>query len=202
MRCPFCQHLEDRVIDSRASREGRAVRRRRECIRCARRFTTYEYIEERPLQVIKRTGEIEPYDRRKILRSIEVAAAKRPISPAAIDAIVEDVEHLLDRTDVQEIESRRLGELVMERLKAHDHIAYVRFASVYRNFQDLTEFYEELKDLDARTAESELRRYQRELPLDAGTADGGDDGAAPVRGAGEPEVVTDDQGGGAGDASP
>ncbi|HEX6068838.1 MAG TPA: transcriptional regulator NrdR [Longimicrobiaceae bacterium] len=202
MRCPFCQHLEDRVIDSRASREGRAVRRRRECIRCARRFTTYEYIEERPLQVIKRTGEIEPYDRRKILRSIEVAAAKRPISPAAIDAIVEDVEHLLDRTDVQEIESRRLGELVMERLKAHDHIAYVRFASVYRNFQDLTEFYEELKDLDARTAESELRRYQRELPLDAGTAGGGDDGAAPVRGAGEPEVVTDDQGGGAGDASP
>ena len=198
MRCPFCQHLEDRVIDSRASREGRAVRRRRECTRCARRFTTYEYIEERPLQVIKRTGEIEPYDRRKILRSIEVAAAKRPISPAAIDAIVEDVEHLLDRTDVQEIESRRLGELVMERLKAHDHIAYVRFASVYRNFQDLTEFYEELKDLDARTAESELRRYQRELPLDAGTAGGGDDGP----GAGEPEVVTDDQGGGAGDASP
>jgi transcriptional repressor NrdR len=204
MRCPFCQHLEDRVIDSRASREGRAVRRRRECIRCARRFTTYEYIEERPLQVIKRTGEIEPYDRRKILRSIEVAAAKRPISPAAIDAIVEDVEHLLDRTDVQEIESRRLGELVMERLKAHDHIAYVRFASVYRNFQDLTEFYEELKDLDARTAESELRRYQRELPLDAGTTGAGDDGpgAAPVRGSDEPEVVTDDQGGGAGDASP
>lgn len=202
MRCPFCQHLEDRVIDSRASREGRAVRRRRECLRCARRFTTYEYIEERPLQVIKRTGEIEPYDRRKILRSIEVAAAKRPISPAAIDAIVEDVEHLLDRTDVQEIESRRLGELVMERLKAHDHIAYVRFASVYRNFQDLTEFYEELKDLDARTAESELRRYQRELPLDPG--DAGEDGqvAAPTRPGGEPGVATDEQGGGAGDASP
>jgi transcriptional repressor NrdR len=204
MRCPFCQHLEDRVIDSRASREGRAVRRRRECIRCARRFTTYEYIEERPLQVIKRTGEIEPYDRRKILRSIEVAAAKRPISPAAIDAIVEDVEHLLDRTDVQEIESRRLGELVMERLKAHDHIAYVRFASVYRNFQDLTEFYEELKDLDARTAESELRRYQQELPLDTGGGAAADEGpgAAPGRRAEEPGVATDEQGGGAGDASP
>ena len=178
------------------------MRRRRECTRCARRFTTYEYIEERPLQVIKRTGEIEPYDRRKILRSIEVAAAKRPISPAAIDAIVEDVEHLLDRTDVQEIESRRLGELVMERLKAHDHIAYVRFASVYRNFQDLTEFYEELKDLDARTAESELRRYQRELPLDAGSA--GDDGpmAPPARRGEESEETTDDRGGGAGEASP
>ena len=114
MRCPYCQHLEDRVIDSRASREGRAVRRRRECIQCARRFTTYEYIEERPLQVIKRTGEIEPYDRRKILRSIEVAAAKRPIPPGTIDAIVEDLEH---------------------------------------------------KDLDERAVQSELQRYQRELPL-------------------------------------
>jgi transcriptional repressor NrdR len=168
MRCPFCQHLEDRVVDSRASREGRAVRRRRECTRCARRFTTYEYIEERPLQVIKRTGEIEPYDRRKILRSIEVAAAKRPIPAATIDAIVEDLEHQLDRSDVQEVETRKLGELVMERLKAHDHIAYVRFASVYRKFQDLTEFFDELKDLDARTAHREVQRYQRELPLDGG----------------------------------
>src|SRR5690606_18931099 len=168
MRCPYCQHLEDRVVDSRASREGRAVRRRRECLECARRFTTYEYIEERPLQVIKRTGELEPYDRRKILRSIEVAAAKRPIAVATIDAIVEEVEHVLDRSDIQEVESRQLGELVMERLKAHDHIAYVRFASVYRNFQDLTEFYDELKDLDARAALSEVRRYQQELPLGAG----------------------------------
>lgn len=167
MRCPFCHHLEDRVVDSRASREGRAVRRRRECIRCGRRFTTYEYIEERPLQVVKRTGEIEPYDRRKLLQSIEVAAAKRPIAPATIDEMVEDLEHVLDQSDVQEVESRYLGELVMERLKAHDHIAYVRFASVYRNFQDLTEFFEELKDLDARTAQSELERYQQELPLES-----------------------------------
>jgi|SRR5690606_6835127 len=166
MRCPFCHHLEDRVVDSRASREGRAVRRRRECIRCGRRFTTYEYIEERPLQVVKRTGEIEPYDRRKLLQSIEVAAAKRPIPPATIDEMVEELEHVLDQSDVQEVESRYLGELVMERLKAHDHIAYVRFASVYRNFQDLTEFFEELKDLDARTAQSELERYQQELPLE------------------------------------
>lgn len=172
MRCPYCQHLEDRVVDSRASREGRAVRRRRECTRCARRFTTYEYIEERPLQMVKRTGEIEPYDRRKILRSIEVAAAKRPIPPATIDTLVEELEHELDRSDTQEVESRRLGEMVMERLKAHDHIAYVRFASVYRNFQDLTEFYDELKDLDARAALSEVRRYQQELPL--GPGDGED----------------------------
>ena len=177
------------MVDSRASREGRAVRRRRECTRCGRRFTTYEYIEERPLQVIKRTGEIEPYDRRKLLRSIEVAAAKRPIPPGTIDEIVEDLEHVIDRSDLQEVESRHLGELVMERLKSHDHIAYVRFASVYRNFQDLTEFYDELKDLDARTAQSEVQRYQRELPLhgaeeladgaSAAAEEGGAEGASP-----------------------
>jgi transcriptional repressor NrdR len=166
MRCPYCQHAEDRVVDSRSSREGRAVRRRRECLACGRRFTTYEYIEERPLQVVKRGGEIEPYDRRKLLRSIEVAAAKR-LSAAEVDALVEELEHVLDRSDRTEVESRSLGEMVMERLKATDHIAYVRFASVYRNFQDLTEFYEELKDLDARAAQRELRRYQQELPLGA-----------------------------------
>ena len=134
---------------------------------CARRFTTYEYIEERPLQVLKRGGETEPYDRRKLLHSIEVAAAKRPVSVADIDAMVEEIEHTLDRSDATEVETRRLGEMVMERLKTLDHIAYVRFASVYRNFKDLTEFYDEIKDLDARTAQQELQRYQRELPLEA-----------------------------------
>jgi transcriptional repressor NrdR len=157
--------MEDRVVDSRASREGRAVRRRRECLQCGRRFTTYEYIEERPLQVIKRSGEIEPYDRRKILTSIEVAAAKRPIGAAEIDGIVEDIERVLDQSDVTEVRSGELGEMVMARLKARDHIAYVRFASVYRNFQDITEFYEELRDLDERSAQVALRRYQQELPL-------------------------------------
>jgi transcriptional repressor NrdR len=167
MRCPFCSHMEDRVVDSRASREGRAVRRRRECLECGRRYTTYEYIEERPLQVVKRSGEIEPYDRRKLLTSIQVAAAKRPIAGADIDAIVEDIERVLDRADSTEFHSRDLGELVMERLKVRDHIAYVRFASVYRNFQDLTAFYEELRYLDERNAQRELKRYQGELPLDA-----------------------------------
>lgn len=165
MRCPFCHHTEDRVVDSRTSRGGRAVRRRRECLRCQRRFTTYEYIEERPLQVLKRGGEVEPYDRRKLLRSVQVACAKRPIGPNEIDAMIESIERELDRADAAEVESRALGELVMERLKTRDHIAYVRFASVYRNFQDLTEFYEELKDLDARSAQRELERYQEELPL-------------------------------------
>jgi transcriptional repressor NrdR len=180
MRCPFCHHLEDRVVDSRASREGRAVRRRRECLACARRFTTYEYIEERPLHVVKRSGEVEPYDRRKLLRSIEVATAKRPVGAGEIDTIVDEIEHFLDRTDVGEVESRELGELVMARLKGRDHIAYVRFASVYRNFKDLTEFYEELKDLDARTARRELLRYQRELPLEGADGNPGEEPPAPL----------------------
>lgn len=165
MRCPFCQHPEDRVVDSRTSREGRAVRRRRECLECGRRFTTYEYVEERPLQIVKRGGEVEPYDRRKLLQSVQVACAKRPIGPAEIEELVEDIERELDRSDASEVESRAVGEMVMERLKTRDHIAYVRFASVYRNFQDLTEFYEELKLLDAGSARDALRRYQQELPL-------------------------------------
>lgn len=175
MRCPYCNALEDRVVDSRMSQEGRAVRRRRECVNCGRRFTTYEYIEERPLQVVKRSGEIEPYDRRKLLTSIQVAAAKRPIAGAEIDAIVEDIERVLDRSDSTEFNSRDLGEMVMERLKGRDHIAYVRFASVYRDFQDLTAFYEELRYLDERNAQRELRRYQAELPLDPET-----EAAAPI----------------------
>jgi transcriptional repressor NrdR len=188
MRCPFCHHAEDRVVDSRASREGRAVRRRRECLGCGRRYTTYEYIEERPLRVVKRGGEVEPYDRRKLLHSIELAAVKRPISGQDVDDVVEEIEHELDRSDAAEVESRQLGEMVMERLKARDHIAYVRFASVYRNFQDLTEFYEELKDLDARRVQVEMRRYQQELPLEAG---GGrrEGGSAP----GGPAGVAEDR---------
>ena len=158
--------MEDRVVDSRASREGRAVRRRRECLACGRRFTTYEYIEERPLQVVKRGGGVEPSHRRKALRSIELAAAKRPVSAADVDAIVEDLEHTLDRSDATEVSSGRLGEMVMERLKTRDHIAYVRFASVYRDFQDPEEFYAEFRDLADRAAQREMRRFQAELPLD------------------------------------
>jgi transcriptional repressor NrdR len=169
VRCPFCHHQDDRVVDSRTSREGRAVRRRRECLRCGRRFTTYEYIEERPLQVLKRDGEPEPYDRRKLLRSIQVACAKRPVGPAEVDAMVEDIERELDQGDLSDIPSRRIGEMVMERIKKRDHIAYVRFASVYRNFQDATEFYEELRELADREVQAEVRRYQQELPL-PGTA--------------------------------
>jgi transcriptional repressor NrdR len=165
VRCPFCHHTDDRVVDSRTAREGRAVRRRRECLRCQRRFTTYEYIEERPLQVLKRDGEREPFDRRKLLRSIQIATAKRPVSNTDVDAVVEEIERELDRRETGEAESREIGEMVMDRLKSRDHIAYVRFASVYRDFQDPEEFLQEFRDLADRRAQVELRRFQRELPL-------------------------------------
>jgi transcriptional repressor NrdR len=168
MRCPFCHHQDDRVVDSRTSREGRAVRRRRECLRCQRRFTTYEYIEERTTVVQKRDGETEAYDRRKLLRSIQVAVAKRPISPSEVDSLVEDIERELDRREEAVVSSEELGGMVMERLKTRDHIAYVRFASVYRNFQDAEEFYQELRELAEREAQAEVRRFQAELPLQGG----------------------------------
>ena len=166
MRCPFCHHQDDRVVDSRTSREGRAVRRRRECLRCGRRFTTYEYIEERTLQVVKRDGETEPFEHRKLLASIGMAAAKRPITAAEIETIVEDIERELDRREKGEVTSREIGQMVMDRLKQRDQVAYVRFASVYRNFQDVEEFEEELRELKELAALREIRRFQRELPLD------------------------------------
>lgn len=153
------------MVDSRTSREGRAVRRRRECLRCQRRFTTYEYIEERTLQVVKRDGETEPFEHRKLLHSIEVASAKRPITPAEIETIVEDIERELDRRETSEVSSSDIGHMVMQRLKERDQIAYVRYASVYRNFADVQEFEEELRELRDLAALREVRRYQRELPL-------------------------------------
>ncbi len=165
MRCPFCHETEDRVVDSRTSREGRAVRRRRECLSCGRRFTTYEYVEERLLSVIKRDGTIEPYAREKLLRSVRLPCAKRPIAPADVEAIVDAVEDALGHLGQDEIESGVIGEMVMERLRARDYVAYVRFASVYRNFQDLEEFQEELRDLSVRRARAALNENQSELPL-------------------------------------
>jgi transcriptional repressor NrdR len=165
VRCPFCHHQDDRVVDSRTSREGRAVRRRRECLRCGRRFTTYEYIEERTVQVLKRDGETEPFEHRKLLKSIEIASAKRPITPAEIETVVEDIERELDRSEITELASSRIGEMVMQRLKERDQIAYVRYASVYRNFADVQEFEEELRELRDLAALREVRRFQRELPL-------------------------------------
>jgi len=147
MRCPVCNHIEDKVVDSRLSRGGRSIRRRRECLGCGKRFTTYEHLEHEPLSVRKTTGAIEPYDRVKLLRSIGTACAKRPVSLAMIEEVVDRIEEAIEATDEREISSQSIGELVMEQLRALDQVAYVRFASVYRNFQDTTEFMEEVREL-------------------------------------------------------
>lgn len=147
MRCPFCGSDEDRVVDSRSSREGRAVRRRRECLTCAQRFTTYEYIESIPRQVIKLDGVREPYDRQKILRGLLLACTKRPITVQELEGVIDRIEERLDGLEGPEVESRRIGEMVMEELQRLDPVAYVRFASVYRKFKDVTDFAQELKEL-------------------------------------------------------
>lgn len=141
------------------------MRRRRECLSCSKRFTTYEYVEERPLLVIKRDGSTQPYDRSKVRRSVQLPSAKRPITGSDIDVMVGAIEDSLARLGLDEIESGRIGELVMEQLRARDYIAYVRYASVYRNFQDIDEFFDELRDLDEKRARALLARNQVELPL-------------------------------------
>ncbi len=166
MRCPYCHGTEDRVVDSRTGPEGRSVRRRRECEACGKRFTTYEYVEERQLLVRKSDGQTtQAFDRRKLEQALRLPCAKRPITSADIEAMVNAVEDQLLQQGEDEVESGRIGELVMEQLKARDHVAYVRYASVYRNFQDLDEFYEELKHLSARRASAALSQNQVELPL-------------------------------------
>lgn len=166
MRCPYCHGTEDRVVDSRSSREGGAIRRRRECLSCSRRFTTYENVEERQLQVVKRDGTIESFDRRKLGRAVRLACVKRPITADDVDGIISEIEDDLMKRGVDEIETGLIGEMVMERLKARDYVAYVRFASVYRNFQDIDEFYEELRDLSARRARTAQSQGQAELPFE------------------------------------
>lgn len=165
MRCPFCHGMEDRVVDSRTSQEGRAVRRRRECVGCGRRFTTYEYVEERPLLIAKRDGSSEAFDRHKVLKSIQLPCAKRPITGSEVELMVNAIEDELARLNQDEVPSDKIGELVMDQLRSRDYVAYVRYASVYRNFQDLDEFYDELKDLTDKQARAALSRSQVELPL-------------------------------------
>jgi transcriptional repressor NrdR len=147
VRCPFCGADEDRVVDTRSSQEGRAVRRRRECESCGKRFTTYESVELFPRQVVKRDGRREPYDRQKLLLGIVTACTKRPVNIDTIEAIVERIEQRLEESGRVEVESRWLGEQVMQELQAADEVAYVRFASVYRQFKDVTEFMNELRGL-------------------------------------------------------
>lgn len=147
MRCQFCNNLDSRVIDSRPTEEGNSIRRRRECLRCGRRFTTYEKIETSPVMVVKKDQRREPFNPDKIKKGLMHACQKRPISMKDIDGIVEKVEKLVHSNGDDEISSRRIGEAVMEELKGLDEVAYVRFASVYRQFTDSNSFMEELNKL-------------------------------------------------------
>ncbi|MBU0547870.1 MAG: transcriptional regulator NrdR [Candidatus Omnitrophica bacterium] len=147
MKCPFCGYKEDKVVDSRATAEESAVRRRRECLKCGKRFTTYEYIEEISLLVIKKDGRRESFDRKKILAGIIRACEKRPVSVEKMENVVIQVEHAIQKKSDREVLSSRIGELVMERLKLIDDVAYVRFASVYRQFKDVGQFMVELRDI-------------------------------------------------------
>ena len=147
MKCPFCGHAENKVIDSRISKDGKAVRRRRECLGCGKRFTTYEYVEDILPMVVKKDGRREQFDRQKILSGIKKACEKRPISMEAIDKLVENVEQACQEIQMEEIPSTVVGEKIMNELKTLDGVAYVRFASVYRQFRDVGEFMSELKDL-------------------------------------------------------
>lgn len=147
MKCPFCNYKEDKVVDSRSTAEESAVRRRRECLKCGKRFTTYEYVEEVSLLVIKKDGRREPFDRKKILAGIIRACEKRPVSVEKMEEVVTQVERLIQKKSDREVLSNRIGELVMEKLKSIDDVAYVRFASVYRQFKDVGQFMVELKDI-------------------------------------------------------
>lgn len=147
MRCPFCGHDETKVVDSRVSESQDAIRRRRECLRCSERFTTYERREEMPLMVVKKGGEVEPFDRGKLLRGLMVATAKRNVTVDQLEALIDNIESELHNTFRYEVDSRTVGDMVLRRLRDLDRVAYVRFASVYREFQDLDEFTSELKNL-------------------------------------------------------
>ncbi len=147
MKCPFCNHLEDKVVDSRETREGDTIRRRRECLGCERRFTTYERIDEVPYMVIKKDGRREKFDRQKVLGGLLKACEKRPISMAKLSDLVNRVESKVSDSPDREISTTEIGEFLMESLREMDKIAYVRFASVYRDFQDEQAFFDELKNL-------------------------------------------------------
>jgi transcriptional repressor NrdR len=147
MRCPYCANVDNKVVDSRLGKEGDSIRRRRECLKCGGRFTTYERVEEVLPSVIKKDGRREPFDRNKILGGLKKACEKRPISVEVLDQAVGEIEKALQEKGLKEIPSAVIGEEVMERLHKLDEVAYVRFASVYRSFKDINEFMSELKDI-------------------------------------------------------
>ncbi len=147
MRCPFCENLDTRVIDSRPTEEGHAIRRRRECDSCNKRFTTYEKVEEMIFMVVKKDGSREAFDRNKVMNGIIKACEKRPVPIADIEKIVDDIERGLNNMMEKEVESKLIGEVIMEHLKGLDEVAYVRFASVYRQFKDVNTFVAEIEKL-------------------------------------------------------
>ena len=147
MKCPFCTNIEDKVVDSREAKDGIVIRRRRECLGCHRRFTSYERIDEIPFMVIKKDGRREPFDRNKVLAGLRRATEKRPVSPPALEAVADEVEAKLQDAADREISTDTIGEVVIRRLRDLDKVAYVRFASVYRQFEDVDQFMKELKGL-------------------------------------------------------
>ena len=147
MKCPYCGVNNDRVIDSREIKDGKEIRRRRLCLNCGKRFTTYERIEIIPIMVIKKDGRREPYQREKLIKGLLKACEKRPIPPDELERIANEVENLFQEVTRGEIKSREIGERIMKELKKLDQVAYVRFASVYKEFRDLEEFYRELEEL-------------------------------------------------------
>ncbi len=160
MKCPYCHIDNDRVIDTRASQDGLAIRRRRECLDCRRRYTTYERIEHTTVKIVKKDGTREPFDHSKMKQGLEKACWKRPISDAQIEAIIAAVENELEANFDAEVESQHLGELVMQQLRELDEVAYVRFASVYRQFKDVHDFVSELQPMLAESREL-ARRLRR-----------------------------------------
>lgn len=147
MKCPYCGFLDSKVVDSRPTDEGSSIRRRRTCLKCKKRFTTYETVERMPLMLVKRDGTRQPYDRQKLLGGVMKACEKRPVAQERLEQLVDDIEQKLFNTVEYEISTKDIGEMVMEQLKDVDEVAYVRFASVYRQFKDINTFMEELSTL-------------------------------------------------------
>ncbi len=147
MKCPSCGHKETKVIDSRLSGDGNAIRRRRECLECKKRYTTYEYVEQVPLMVVKKDSRRQPYDRKKVITGMVKACEKRPISIEKIEELADEIERVIQKQYDRELPSTIIGQLIMERLAVLDEVAYVRFASVYRQFRDVNQFMSELKSI-------------------------------------------------------
>ncbi len=161
MRCPFCAHLEDKVVDSRESKDGDSIRRRRECLGCARRFTSYERIDEIPFMVVKKDGKRESFDRNKVLAGLFRACEKRPISTSQLEEIADEVEKNVQDSLDRELATTEVGKVIMRRLKSLDKVAYVRFASVYLEFADVSEFMNELKVLVGSQTRAPVKKQKK-----------------------------------------